>query len=119
MRVATGASQGSVAHDVQIPAYVVAVGSVVNGQVPVSRTLAARSLQFSVWLRAAPGHGPIGGTVAIWDLAADASESTAFQVEEVWTQLFVGMDRAVSSVRVEIYLETLNRYLYIDGATLI
>jgi hypothetical protein len=120
MRVRTSTSQGSIAQDVRIPVYVTSATYLpATEQVATTFALAARSLCFSVWLRAAPGQGPIQGVVALWDLGRNASVSTTFEVGNQWTQAAVTLDAAAPQVRAEIYLMTTNQSLDVDGALLV
>ncbi len=120
MRVQTSTSEGSIAQDVGIPLYVTsATYSSTTETVHTTAALAARSLCFSVWLRAAPGQGPIRGVVALWDLGRNASVSTAFEVGNQWTQVAVTLDASAQQVRAEIYLMTANQSLDVDGALLV
>lgn len=120
MRVRTSTSQGSIAQDVGIPVYVSDVTYNPRTEaVQPTFTLAARSLCFSVWLRAAPGQGPIRGAVALWDLGRTASVSTNFEVANQWTQVAVTLDGGAQQVRAEIYLTTTNQSLDVDGALLV
>jgi hypothetical protein len=110
MRFRTAVSGGSVAHDTQVPT------AILHEQQGIVRI--ASSLSFSVWLRSSSG-APATGAVAIWDLSTDTASDTRFQVEQVWSQFTVGMDRPAYRVRVEIYLDQIEQWLDVDGAVLI
>lgn len=118
MRFKTTTLGGSVAHDVRPPFFVRSV-SVNNGQAYAVYGPVANSLQFSVWLRSAPGQGNVQGSVALWDLDANVANSTTFNIGPQWTQVSAGMDRASTFVRAEIYLYTINQWLDADAALLI
>jgi hypothetical protein len=112
MRVRTLVADGSVAHD-----FTIFSGS----------AAAPRSLVFSVWLRAAPGAGPIAGVVALWDLGANRSTDTSFQVANQWMQVATTLDGVFQvdpskypiTVRAEIYINTVGQSLDVDGASLV
>jgi hypothetical protein len=146
MRVSTTQVGGSVAHDVRIAGTLVWELYRETPASPVTRAVidVVRSLQFSVWLRSANRQRTVQGSVAIWDLVAvgdlvaakkdpvAAARLMPFNVGGQWTQVSVGYDRitpktygpantgpAPANVRVEIYLDTLNRGLDVDAAVLI
>lgn len=118
MRFRTSIAGGSVAQDARIPVFVASV-TVVNGVAYPTWGAVANSLQFSVWLRSAPGQANVQGVVALWDLNANVSTDTRFDVGGQWTQFSAGLDRAATFVRVEVYLNSVNQWVDVDAAVLV
>lgn len=139
MRVRTTQAGGSVAHDVVVAGYLVhLVGDGGGGGLLVRSVPVANSLNFSVWLRSAGGSG-VRGSLAIWDLTDSSTPRTRnrltpFNVGGQWTQVSVAWDDIglnlvafddterrdpIPTIRVEIYVDTINRDLDVDAAVLI
>jgi hypothetical protein len=77
---------------------------------------------FSIWLRSSDA-GAFTGEVALW--ALDGSRNvvgvTSFTVGETWTQVQVDVDTSTTNarrLRVEVYLQSVDRTLWLDDATL-
>lgn len=84
--------------------------------------LASNTYTFSAWLRAAPGAGPVEGAVAIWALGGrQRTTATRFAVTGSWTRVQVSVSVETSGytgLRAEIYLDTVDVPLQIDGTRL-
>src|SRR5262249_6321496 len=87
--------------------------SLPNGSVAQDVNVSAQpgqSYSFSVWLRAAPGTGPVSGTLALWGLGGvQESGSTDFTVGQNWTLVTAPLDIRNSghtALRAEIYMGT-------------
>jgi hypothetical protein len=89
---------------------------------PKSRRRIARSTAAhvgSISDREAPTGTSQRFQVALWDLAADRVNYTEFNVGPTWTEVTVGMDNPGSRIRAEIYLNTIEQWLDVDGVVLV
>jgi len=118
MRFQTTQLGGSMAQDVRPPIFVRSV-SVAGGTAYPTYAPVATSLLFSVWLKSAPGQANVEGTVVIWDLDPNIPAETGFNAGSQWVQFLVGLDKAATNVRAEIYLNTVNQWLDVDAASLV
>jgi hypothetical protein len=84
-------------------------------------TQPGQSYSLSVWLRSAPGQGPVSGVLALWGLGGtQESTPTNFIVGPEWTLVTVPLDVQNSGhteLRAEIYMDTAHANFDVDGAS--
>lgn len=104
LEVMTTAVGGSVAQD--------------TTRAPVTGT----TYTFSAWLRAGSAGSSVAGNVALWALGGDETfVYTGFQVGSEWTKVEASLyvrDHGHSSLRAELYVETVDAALQIDATSL-
>ncbi|OII27740.1 hypothetical protein [Frigoribacterium sp. MCBA15_019] len=91
--------------------------------VPVSTTSTNQRYTFSIWLRSDSATTPFKGTLALWGLGGSANvvEQTPFTVDSTWQKITVSTDMnstASKQLKAEVYMETTNATLWLDGGGL-
>ena len=124
LRFQTSASGGSVAVDFVAQQPIAGVSQGPQGGGELAGFTFPSSLFAQLWIRARPGFGPVSGTLAFWELGLARNEvnnpNTLFAVAFAWTPIALSIDLrgAGPTVRLEVYLDTLNAALDI-GAVVI
>jgi hypothetical protein len=89
-----------------------------NGSIAQSITVTAPpSVTAIAYVRAKDAN--VSGSLAIWDIDANVTSSVPFTVGPTWTQVVVmlGMTSTGANhrIRIELYLEDTDLYLYVDS----
>jgi hypothetical protein len=90
-----------------------------QGSISQDVTVTAPSVTAIAYVRAKDTS--VTGSLAIWDIGANASIDAPFTVGQTWTQIVVmlGMKSTGANrpIRIELYQDTTDLYLYVDSVT--